>query len=128
MHLGHSTLFVVGMACVLLLATWFFAKRFRKIAIFLAFPLIGLSVWGAWYFLFPQFGSLALHQRMAFLRGVIVVLTPGAMGVCSAFAFIRGPLRRYRRRRRGECIGCGYNLTGNESGMCPECGETTEPA
>lgn len=38
-------------------------------------------------------------------------------------AFIRGPLRRHRRRRRGECIGCGYDLTGNESGVCPECGE-----
>jgi len=37
--------------------------------------------------------------------------------------FIRGPLRRHRRRRRGECIGCGYDLTGNESGVCPECGQ-----
>lgn len=38
-------------------------------------------------------------------------------------AFIRGPLRRHRRRRRGQCIGCGYDLTGNESGVCPECGQ-----
>ena len=38
-------------------------------------------------------------------------------------AFIRGPVRRWRRRRRGECVGCGYNLTGNESGVCPECGK-----
>ena len=37
-------------------------------------------------------------------------------------AFIRGPLRRHRRRRRGECIGCGYDMTGNVSGVCPECG------
>ena len=40
-------------------------------------------------------------------------------------AFIRGPLRRHRRRRKGECIGCGYDLTGNESGVCPECGSKT---
>jgi len=40
-------------------------------------------------------------------------------------AFIRGPLRRWRRRRRGCCIACGYNLTGNVSGVCPECGEAT---
>ncbi len=39
-----------------------------------------------------------------------------------AIAFIRDPLRRYRRRRRGLCITCGYNLTGNVSGVCPECG------
>ena len=37
-------------------------------------------------------------------------------------AFIRGPLRRHRRRRKGLCKKCGYDLTGNESGVCPECG------
>ena len=36
-------------------------------------------------------------------------------------AFIRGPLRRWRRRRRGSCTECAYDLTGNESGVCPEC-------
>ncbi len=44
-------------------------------------------------------------------------------------AFIRGPLRRWRRRRRRErglCLDCGYNLTGNESGVCSECGERIE--
>ncbi len=41
-------------------------------------------------------------------------------------AFIRGPLRRYRRRKPGLCIKCGYNLTGNESGVCPECGTKIE--
>jgi hypothetical protein len=36
---------------------------------------------------------------------------------------IRGPLRRWRRRRKGLCLKCGYDLTGNTSGVCPECGE-----
>ena len=40
-----------------------------------------------------------------------------------AVAFIRGPLRRWHRRRRGLCINCAYNLTGNVSGVCPECGK-----
>jgi len=34
--------------------------------------------------------------------------------------------RRWRRRFRlthGLCLTCGYNLTGNVSGRCPECGE-----
>ncbi len=39
-----------------------------------------------------------------------------------AIAFVRGPLRRRRRRKRGECVACGYDLTGNVSGVCPECG------
>ena len=37
-------------------------------------------------------------------------------------AFFRGPLRRWRRRRKGLCRKCSYDLTGNESGVCPECG------
>ena len=45
------------------------------------------------------------------------------------FAFIRGPYRRARRCAEGFrysvlCVSCGYNLTGNESGVCPECGRT----
>ena len=49
--------------------------------------------------------------------------------VVAAFAaypmlvFIRGPLRRWRRHRKGLCIRCGYNLEGNVSGACSECGE-----
>ena len=41
-------------------------------------------------------------------------------------AFIRGPLRRWRRRKRGECANCGYNLTGNVTGVCSECGTKIE--
>ena len=37
-------------------------------------------------------------------------------------AFIRGPMRRRRRRKRGQCLGCGYSLEGNVTGVCPECG------
>jgi len=31
-------------------------------------------------------------------------------------------VKRGRRVRRGLCGACGYNLTGNVSGICPECG------
>jgi hypothetical protein len=38
----------------------------------------------------------------------------------------------HRRRRKREttdvCVQCGYDLTGNVSGVCPECGKTTRPA
>ena len=33
--------------------------------------------------------------------------------------------RRDRRHPRGHCQRCGYDLTGNVSGRCPECGEAT---
>ncbi|MBN1512041.1 MAG: hypothetical protein JXB13_08500 [Phycisphaerae bacterium] len=32
---------------------------------------------------------------------------------------------RDRRPPKGHCRNCGYNLTGNVSGVCPECGEAT---
>ena len=31
-------------------------------------------------------------------------------------------LERDRRYPPGHCLKCGYNLTGNVSGVCPECG------
>ena len=33
--------------------------------------------------------------------------------------------RRDRRHPSGHCQHCGYNLTGNQSGICPECGCAT---
>ncbi len=33
--------------------------------------------------------------------------------------------RRRRRRDANRCAGCGYDLTGNTSGRCPECGADT---
>jgi hypothetical protein len=33
--------------------------------------------------------------------------------------------RRAGARRTGFCSSCGYNLTGNTSGICPECGRPT---
>lgn len=32
-----------------------------------------------------------------------------------------------RRRPPGHCTQCGYDLTGNESGVCPECGRPIPP-
>ena len=36
-------------------------------------------------------------------------------------------LRPRRYRNRGWCAACGYDLTGNESGVCPECGSAMAP-
>jgi len=40
----------------------------------------------------------------------------------SSCLFIR-LFRRYRRLLRGRCVECGYDLTGNMSRACPECGK-----
>ena len=40
------------------------------------------------------------------------------------FVFWRREVRpRLLRTRRGLCVHCGYDLRGNISGVCPECGK-----
>ena len=34
----------------------------------------------------------------------------------------RSTLRNILRFRRGQCLGCGYDLRGSEHEVCPECG------
>ncbi len=38
------------------------------------------------------------------------------------WALWNGPFRQRRRKKRSECLTCGYFLTGNVSRVCPECG------
>jgi len=40
------------------------------------------------------------------------------------WAFVRGPWRRRRRKAKGLCLRCGYDLTGNVTGVCSECGRS----
>ena len=57
--------------------------------------------------------------------GLPVRALPGMSLLVAAYpmlAFVRGPVRRWQRARKGLCLTCAYNLTGNVSGVCPECG------
>ena len=51
-----------------------------------------------------------------------LLLVAFLFGACAAGPLLRGPVRRWHRARRGLCVRCGYDLTGNISGVCPECG------
>ncbi len=75
------------------------------------------QTWGGFYI---------LQMNIGLSRGTGVGVPFWALGVPLALwpsvAFVRGPIRRRRRRKRGECIGCGYKLTGLTERRCPECG------
>lgn len=45
-----------------------------------------------------------------------------------ALFFLIVGIRRIRRRRAGHCLHCDYDLTKNESGVCPECGTDITPS
>ena len=57
--------------------------------------------------------------------GAKIRLLAIAFAIYPFMAFYCGPLRRWSRRQKGLCVMCAYDLTGNESGVCPECGERT---
>ncbi len=77
--------------------------------------------------IFPN-GRLFYHETTSYLvnQGVTGFPLWAPFILFAAYptlAFIRGPVRRWRRRKRGLCIHCGYNLTGLTEPRCPECGQ-----
>ncbi|UCE58112.1 MAG: hypothetical protein JSU63_11765 [Phycisphaerales bacterium] len=70
------------------------------------------------FFRLPRYSN-RLSQRKLTLPFWVPILV---FATYPTIAFIRGPLLRRRRRRKGLCIVCGYDLTGNVSGVCSECG------
>jgi len=67
----------------------------------------------------PSPGRTVLRTLVLPFWTVVAVL-----GLWPLAAILRSPKhRREARRRRGLCTQCGYDLTGNMSGVCPECGQ-----
>ena len=54
---------------------------------------------------------------------ITVISIPMWMPLLLSTTFTCWIWRRDRRSRPGHCQSCRYNLTGNVSGVCPECGE-----
>ena len=80
-------------------------------------PSSSLELW--WFARFQRHdnGMLISHEfsTQAWIPALL-------FGIPPAVTLARGPVRRRRRRKRGLCPKCGYNLTANVSGRCPECG------
>lgn len=74
----------------------------------------------AWMFRIKSADSVLMPVRLNWPGfAVNSVLYGGAL-----WSLTLGPftLRRMLRKQRGGCVTCGYDLTGNTSGRCPECG------
>ncbi len=65
-------------------------------------------------------------QETVFACNLLVALTV----LVGAWLLVAVGCRAFRisRARAGGCTSCGYNLTGNVSGVCPECGEEMRPS
>ena len=69
-----------------------------------------------------RLGGLLHWQRFGYLSTVFVPLWMPFVLLALPTAFL---WHRDRRPPKGHCQGCGYDLTGNVSGICSECGEAT---
>lgn len=70
-------------------------------------------------------GSDETYARALPLRPIWRGLIVDTLVFCAAWygvLFAAGSVRRFRRGRRGQCLGCGYDLRGLDGGRCPECG------
>lgn len=74
----------------------------------------------------PMYLNWGLGWFVAFLGyGAIVVMS--FLGPAFATAFVLNAIDAHQASQRNLCRYCQYNLTGNISGVCPECGEQIEP-
>ena len=57
----------------------------------------------------------------------VLFLVTGVPPTVRGAKWTRRALRRLRQRPTGHCVRCGYDLTANVSGVCPECGTAVQP-
>lgn len=115
--------------------SWWFPRQFRHLRLspdaalapFVALRSFAGFQWG------DHVGTpLAANVPVAPFRLYRVIGVP--CWALSAAGLILPVVRRARRRRlrrglaRALCRSCGYDLTGNVSGVCPECGTKVEVA
>lgn len=74
-------------------------------------PGVLSTSWNRYPYEFPE-----MLVGSAILFGALIALVP---------LIVRGLIvrRMGARLREGHCNGCGYDLTANQSGICPECGK-----
>ncbi|HOA73620.1 MAG TPA: hypothetical protein PL151_04100 [Phycisphaerae bacterium] len=69
--------------------------------------------------------TMMYHPEQGFSLVVVASIAMLGFGfLCRAMPGIRERYQNCRRFPLGCCEHCGYNLTGNVSGTCPECGRT----
>lgn len=62
------------------------------------------------------------HLYLPGLLGWIVVLGTPAWAALAAFTWCVATIRRRRRIAQGQCVLCGYSMSGIDLSRCPECG------
>ena len=95
--------------------------RILLILMLFHFGAVGLSVW-----IFPDFWNYESLKETVELAPVFFVAS-FVLFILALFVSVYSALKtRGIQDEAPRCRGCGYNLTGNTSGICPECGEEVQ--
>lgn len=84
-----------------------------------------------WGWFLPRFERTSMSPKISqfdpdwHYEALLPMWLPTALLALTAALFWK---RSFRRIRPGHCRECGYDLTGNTSGVCSECGEKTAMA
>lgn len=73
-------------------------------------------------------GFAYLRTRLKWCIALPLWLPITMFAAYPAIVFVGGLLRRHRRRNKGLCLKCGYNLRALVDPVCPECGQAFDPA
>jgi hypothetical protein len=79
----------------------------------------GFSVFGTWY------GMAGGDDRITAALFLAAFATMIVGTLWNSFLFAAGTATRRAQRweSEGRCTQCGYDLQGNQTGTCPECGQ-----
>jgi hypothetical protein len=73
-----------------------------------------------------QFCEYTAWNQSVSVRWPVPHCTVAAIALLAGWLLHRIARRTPRFRQTGRCPACGYDLTGNVSGVCPECGSADE--
>ncbi len=107
------------------------SRSSRERVVFVAFGAL-TGAYLSWAWLMSRPGSGRAHESIVQHVAVLALASTGTAAAAGAACWVscrimrlfldRRARARRRRARAQRCTDCGYNLTGNTSGRCPECG------
>ncbi len=84
--------------------------------------ILGISIADWWTGVNGQYGEYGSGVP----QGLVMTLNAMIYGTIAGSIAVSLVWASRRRERTDRCSNCSYNLTGNASGVCPECGTKIE--
>lgn len=88
----------------------------------LLFLLLAAAVVAIRFYIRPHFGAVWVDRSKHIVLYSLLFGYPSLVAVMLRRRIRSGLRRELVQSGVPTCLSCGYDLTGNESGVCPECG------